>query len=532
MNITHRLLVLFGILFLSKTGIAQISPGELAKVHAHLEGMANCTQCHTLGDKISNEKCLDCHKEIKASLDGSKGFHNSSKVKGKNCTTCHGDHYGKNYDIVHLQKDKFDHNDTGYKLEGKHAKKDCADCHKKGNIKDAQIKKKQETYLGLNDQCLTCHEDFHQNTLSVNCQNCHMTDAFKPASKFDHARAKFQLRGIHTVVSCEKCHSKSIREGKAFQQFAGLQFQNCVDCHKDPHDNKFGQNCKQCHIEDSFKSVKNMGGNFDHSKTGFLLEGRHIQVACKSCHKVSITAPIKHEKCADCHIDYHKGQFKNNGKFPDCSACHDVNGFAQFSFSIEKHNLTKFKLEGAHLATPCFECHKKEKDWNFKDIGEQCVDCHKDIHNNQIDVKYYPAGRCENCHQVKSWSEINFDHQQTAFALEGKHAVVLCRKCHFGSNSEGIENKRFSKLERSCEGCHTDIHHAQFKENKETVCSRCHTFENWKPDKFNHNNTRFKLDGGHKEVACIKCHKVQAEGSNRFINYKFQDILCATCHLR
>ena len=104
-------------------GMAQISPGDLATVHAHLEGMANCTLCHTLGAKVSNEKCLDCHKEIKKRLDESKGFHTSSKVKGKECIICHSDHYGRNYDIVHMVKDKFDHNDTGYKLEGKHAKK-------------------------------------------------------------------------------------------------------------------------------------------------------------------------------------------------------------------------------------------------------------------------------------------------------------------------------------------------------------------------------------------------------------------------
>ena len=35
---------------------AQISPGDLAKVHSQLEGMTNCTKCHTLGDKVSNDK--------------------------------------------------------------------------------------------------------------------------------------------------------------------------------------------------------------------------------------------------------------------------------------------------------------------------------------------------------------------------------------------------------------------------------------------------------------------------------------------
>lgn len=530
-NFVYRFIVIIVTLILSLKGSGQISPGELATVHAHLEGIENCTQCHTLGAKVSNEKCLDCHKEIKAKLDVSKGFHASSKVKGKTCIICHSDHYGRNYDIVHLQKDKFDHNDTGYKLEGKHAKKQCADCHKPENIKDAFIKKKHETYLGLNDECLTCHEDFHQKSLAINCLNCHNYDTFKQASKFEHTKAKFQLRGKHSEVACEKCHSKSVRNGKNFQQFTGLQFQSCVNCHKDPHENKFGQNCKDCHSEDSFKSIRSLGGHFDHSKTGFPLQGRHVQLACKLCHKASITAAVKHERCMDCHKDYHKGQFNRPDKSPDCSECHDVKGFTQFSFSVEKHNQLKFKLEGAHLATPCFECHKKEKEWNFRSIGENCVDCHKDIHQNLIDTKYYPAQRCENCHQVTTWSEINFDHQKTTFALEGKHAQTSCRKCHFESKSGSAINQRFNGLKGNCENCHLDIHQSQFKENSEIVCARCHSFENWKPEKFNHNNTKFKLDGGHKDVACIRCHKVVNQGNTKYINYKIKDISCASCHL-
>jgi len=356
----NRILVIVCLLLLSLKVVAQISPGELAKVHAHLEGMANCTQCHTLGAKVANEKCLECHLEIKARLYDSKGYHASAKVKSKACIICHSDHYGRNYDIVHLVKDKFDHDDTGYKLEGKHATKDCKDCHKRDNISSSELKKKQETYLGLNDQCLTCHEDKHQKTLAVNCQNCHTFEGFKPASKFDHNKAKYSLKAKHAEVSCEKCHLKSVRNGKDFQQFTGLQFQNCGNCHKDPHENKFGQNCKECHVEESFKAAKSLG-QFDHSKTGFPLVGRHVQLSCKLCHKVSITTPVKHANCTDCHKDYHKNQFSREGKSTDCSECHDVTGFTKSSYSIAQHNQTKFRIEGAHLATPCFECHKKRK---------------------------------------------------------------------------------------------------------------------------------------------------------------------------
>lgn len=512
-------------------GFAQISPGELARVHSHLEGMANCTQCHTLGAKVSNDKCLACHKEIKARLDLAKGFHASSKVRGKDCTVCHSDHYGLNFDILHLQKDKFDHNDTGYRLEGKHSGKDCKDCHTAKNIAESELRKKKETYLGLNTLCITCHEDVHVKTLSPNCQNCHTGDAFKPASKFVHSNAKFALNGKHTEVPCLKCHPVTVKNGRNFQHFTGIQFVGCVSCHKDPHENKFGQNCSQCHGEVSFKTIKQIG-QFDHNKTGYPLQGRHLQVNCKSCHKNGITAQVRHEKCIDCHKDYHKNQFAERKSGSDCSDCHDVEGFNHFSFTIDQHNQLSFQLQGSHLATPCFDCHKKGKEWSFRSIGTKCVDCHKDPHLKLINEKYYPEGKCENCHKVFGWSEICFDHRSTDFTLEGKHAVQSCRKCHFREQTTGLMVQKFGDLKKTCETCHKDVHQGQFREGDQNDCRRCHGFENWKAERFDHNATRFKLDGGHKDLACILCHKVVTERGTQFIHYKIKELSCASCHLQ
>ncbi len=44
--------------------VAQLSPGDLARPHAGLEGMANCVSCHELGEGPSDRLCLDCHAEI------------------------------------------------------------------------------------------------------------------------------------------------------------------------------------------------------------------------------------------------------------------------------------------------------------------------------------------------------------------------------------------------------------------------------------------------------------------------------------
>ena len=147
-------------------------------------------------------------------------------------------------------------------------------------------------------------------------------EAFKPASKFDHSKAKYKLLGKHQQVECLKCHKIEELDGKNFQKFTGIPFETCTNCHKDVHENQFGQNCIQCHNEESFHSVKEMK-NFDHSKTNFKLEGKHNLVTCVSCHKTKYTDPIKHDKCSDCHNDYHEKQFAKQGVSPDCAACHN-----------------------------------------------------------------------------------------------------------------------------------------------------------------------------------------------------------------
>lgn len=525
-KILTTILIVFIINF---AAFPQISPGDLAEVHAHLEGMSNCTQCHTLGEKVSNEKCLACHVELKKQIDLQKGYHSSIEIKGKDCFVCHNDHHGRNFDIIRFDKENFNHSLTGYNLLGAHQKKECADCHKKEFISDRKIKDKKYTYLGLNPACLTCHTDYHQNSLSINCDNCHDFELFKPATKFNHNNTKFQLNGKHQEVDCAKCHKVETRNDKKFQEFAGIEFANCTSCHKDVHQNQFGQDCKKCHTEESFHIIAGLA-NFDHNKTNFKLEEKHKTVSCKLCHKTKLTDPLKHAKCTDCHSDYHNNQFAKNGISPDCSKCHTVKGFSDFLFTIDQHNESLFKLEGAHLATPCFACHKKEEKWSFKNIGIRCSDCHEDIHQLFINEKYYPEKACLNCHSVESWASINFDHSNTKFKLLGAHKKQNCRSCHFIKENDGVEYQKFEGLPVNCSNCHSDIHFNQFDVDGETNCTNCHEFENWKAPKFDHNNAAFKLDGKHKDVACAKCHKVQESEQKNYVLYKIKNYKCEDCH--
>lgn len=129
--------------------LAQLSPGKLAQGHSQLEGLSNCTQCHNIGAKIAEQKCLACHKELNARVSAKKGYHASSAVKGKECISCHSDHHGLKFDMIRFDQKTFDHKLTGYELKGGHKISDCKKCHQADHIASPTLKKKPDTFLGF-----------------------------------------------------------------------------------------------------------------------------------------------------------------------------------------------------------------------------------------------------------------------------------------------------------------------------------------------------------------------------------------------
>lgn len=527
-NIYQYIFVLGLLVLFPAVAKSQLSPGELTTAHQNLEGLSNCTKCHVLGEKETTSKCLECHKEIQNLINRKKGYHASEEVEGNDCGNCHGEHYGRDFEIVPFDEEFFEHVIAGFKLEGKHSEIKCADCHKPELIKNKISQKKGTTFLGLDTDCLSCHKDFHQKTLSSDCLSCHNQKAFRPAEKFNHDNSKFKLAGAHKKVKCSLCHKTEEKNNRQFQKFTGLTYSKCNNCHTDVHKNKFGTDCLKCHTVFSFKQDGNLDG-FNHDITNFSLRGKHQLLDCKSCHKGSYTNPLKHENCFDCHIDYHEQQFVSNGIATDCSECHSNDGFKTTSFTFEKHSKTNFRLEGPHLATPCFTCHKKTEKWNFR-IKYACIDCHNNIHENFINEEYMPNNNCLVCHSASVWNEVTFNHELTEFKLEGKHKTVSCRQCHFTEQTDGTVVQNFDKQETTCRSCHADNHNNQFQTNEITTCENCHTVDNWVPEKFNHNNARFKLDGKHINVECAKCHKSKDGLEKNYFVYKFEDISCASCH--
>jgi hypothetical protein len=507
---------------------AQISPGDLTNAHAKLEGISNCTKCHVLGEQVQSSKCLDCHTEIKKLINENRGYHSTGEVKGKDCWSCHSEHHGRNFRIVNFNRKEFDHSKAGFQLTGKHSEIKCEDCHKQLYIQMHEVISRKNTLLGLNQSCKSCHEDVHKGKLGDECGSCHNTTNFNKIENFDHSKAAFKLTGKHVNVACVKCHPNESIDGKLTPKLKGIAFASCENCHKDVHKGKFGNDCQSCHVTSGFHVINQKA--FDHNKTNYPLVGKHQSVNCAKCHGNDLNSKPRHQNCVDCHSDYHNGEFTFEAKVKDCSKCHTVNGFEPSTFTIAEHNQIDFKLTGSHLAVPCKSCHYKVDKWHFRQIGEKCIDCHKNVHGSEITEKYMQNNNCSGCHLTENWITINFDHSKTTFPIAGKHKDVSCGKCHYKEEESGKKVFRFVTTDSKCESCHKDIHYGQFSENGNSNCGRCHTSDNWKPEKFNHEKTRFSLAGAHQKLGCVKCHPTVSENNNQFIKYKLEDFKCASCH--
>ncbi len=515
------------IICISISVFPQISPGDLSRAHSKFEGMSNCTKCHVLGDKVTNQKCLDCHSEIKELVSSARGYHGSRDVRGKECVDCHSEHHGLNFKLIRFDQNSFDHNKTGYPLSGKHSEVKCADCHNANNISNPKMKQHKGTYLGLNSECSSCHSDAHNKTLGSKCSSCHSTEGFKPAKLFDHNTAAFRLRDAHTRVDCAKCHLSLASNTKEKVIFSVAKFSKCSDCHKDVHSGKFGDNCTECHNTVSFNAVATT--KFDHNKTNFPLAGAHVTVKCSDCHGNSLTSKPKHTLCTDCHKDFHKGQFVREGKVRDCSGCHSIDAFTPSLFTIEAHNKSRFQLTGRHLSVPCFSCHRKGEEFQFTGIKSRCIDCHENIHRDEIRSEFLPDQKCESCHNTEGWHDVKFDHAVTKFPLVGKHSIPKCAECHTNKDINSGVRFLFSSVKNNCINCHSDIHFGQFG-NVSQECLKCHNYESWKPVLFNHTATRFPLTGAHEKVDCSKCHITIETVKGKYKKFKMEDYRCVACH--
>ncbi|MBL8955740.1 MAG: hypothetical protein JNK82_33510 [Myxococcaceae bacterium] len=553
------------------------SPGELTKAHHHLEGLQNCTQCHPAGQQLSQGSCLECHAELKPQLAKGRGLHGRIAAAQRDCEHCHHEHRGLTAPIIEWGaggKNGFNHARTGWALRGGHLEAACGDCHQQRRIALAPVRAllekhpTRETYLGLPTQCGACHFDEHRDQVGQVCDGCHVEKSWKPAPGFDHGQSGYPLTGKHARVACEKCHPRLRDETTAkptfpapkaetYLKYSPLEHQTCLECHKDPHDGRFGQRCSSCHTTEGWSVIRNASQERAfHDKTRYPLEGEHLEAPCTGCHGPWPGHPAKFKglkfgACSDCHADAHLGQLAK----PACEACHAVDGFTPVRFGVTQHGSTRFPLGGAHTTVGCLACHphtaslearipggvrvelKRRKRpelfsfaaLDFKRPLDKCESCHADAHAGQLKDK-----PCSSCHRTTSFSALDFDHDTgSAWPLSGKHAEVKCAKCH-APDKKG-QPVLYRGLATTCAGCHADVHAGQLARvrGQVTDCERCHETTAFKPAKFVHEPpfTPFLLDGRHATSSCERCHRpVKVAGQLTAVRYKPLPQTCEGCH--
>jgi hypothetical protein len=585
MTLRHALALLLAAAPLGAHGVDLLSPGELSRAHASLEGTAACTKCHPAGGKLSADACLACHAELRDRIAAGKGLHGRMAPGDRACEKCHHEHEGRDFALVSWGKEgraAFDHARTGTPLAGKHRKADCAKCHDPRFVADPAVKEllakqpQRRTFLGAPTACSPCHADEHRGQLGVDCARCHVDEKWKPAPRFDHAKAAYKLAGKHAKVACEKCHPRqespppegasqvAVVVPSAATRYKGLKFAACGDCHKDPHAGKFGAACTSCHVVDDWRKLTGAAAEKAfHEKTKYPLRGGHVNAPCKGCHgpfpgeKKERLKGLAFAACTDCHADAHLGQIPVGARDArTCDACHGVEGWTPVRYELEDHARGKYPLEGAHRAAACAGCHPKDPQAASRvpaavrarltamgrpvraaearirvEHAADCRTCHKDPHAGQFEARLKQRG-CEACHQVASWRRLAFDHgKDSRWPLEGKHAKAACGSCHRPGEGGTV---RYRPLETACAACHADPHAAQFAVNGATDCGRCHEAEGWKrPLKFQHRDpfTKFALDGKHAPLTCEKCHPdVAVAAGAKVRRYRPLPVACEGCH--
>ncbi len=534
---------------------AQISPGPLSRAHQSLTGATNCTTCHKLGAAEASFKCLDCHAEISMRLAARKGLHASYHIEpgsSQECARCHSEHNGEDFPLIKWDPKTFDHKQTGYVLEGKHAGLACNRCHTADRIPPSErstikVKDLSKTFLGISPACVTCHQDEHKGRLGPNCLQCHNFSDWKTVTvgQFDHSKTRYPLTGLHAQVACQKCHTPGA-DNKP--RYTGIPFEKCADCHSDPHRGSFVQTCESCHNTNSWKriSLTVVNERFDHSKTKFPLLGKHTSVDCAQCHAGGdFKKPLVFQKCMDCHKpDPHNGQFAKRPDGGECASCHTVEGWKPSTFTAKDHASSAYPARGKarHGAVHAVP-HPEGKGHSLPD---QIPALHRLPQRSacQTICGCSLFQRCERCHNLKGYKPSTFTlarHKETHFVLSGGHIAVPCGDCHKESTEfKPKPSALYHWQNLTCTSCHADPHKAQFKERMQVVradgsatgCEACHSTKSWKElSRFDHSKTSFPLVGSHRATACIDCHKPpNLETGLINVDFKAAPSKCEDCH--
>ena len=231
----------------------------------------------------------------------------------------------------------------------------CGECHA-ANRKRSDISKPD--LIGADHrQCMECHRSWSGST---DCVQCHQ---LKGKGKKENSKNLKPVR-IHPEL---KIPEKITFETNSSQG-------KIITFYHDQHINYFGNDCSDCHTNQS----------------------------CNKCHaapgaqKVSnMTTAEKHLKCSSCH---------NTKSSATCTTCHANKEMPGFNHVAR----TGFDITRFHGKLACSRCHTTKG--TFTGLRPECVNCHG------------------------KWTQDNFKHRVTGVVLDETHSALDCTDCHQEKN--------------------------------------------------------------------------------------------------
>lgn len=214
-------------------------------------------------------------------------------------------------------------------------------------------------------------------------------------------------------------------------------------------------------------------GDFDHTATGFALDGNHATLDCESCHIGAVFDELP-TRCDQCHDGVVAvGVPPNHIPVVDsCDVCHTTQGFeASAAVTTMDHsilgaqpcsschdNVTATGKGPTHVQTTaeCDLCHNVNT-WTISGAPDHstflpgsCSDCHNNItasgkpadHINTTDL-------CDACHQPfpASWAPV------PPSAVDHTQVIGTCSSCHNNITASGKPPGHISSTD-NCNACH------------------------------------------------------------------------------
>jgi Cytochrome c7 and related cytochrome c len=403
-----------------------------------------CTDCHVNNNynfSSANTDCYGCHQAAwnsTPSFGGNVPNHITAGFPTSLCSQCH--------DTVAWTNSTFNHASTGFPLQSSHqiapAGKvtGCDQCHK-GNYSSLAI---QPTDCG-NSQChLTTWQQTNNPTHSAagapfaaaNCSTCHNPTLWTSVV-FNHAATGWPLTGSHQLapagkaVACTDCHT-----GNNYNLTAANT--DCYGCHQTawqsttamagsiPNHVTAGFStsmCSTCH-----DTVLWSDGKFDHSTTGFPLQGPHMLPP-----RTTVTGAIGPmvNACTDCHTG---GNYAAGYPTMDCYGCHQT-----YYTNAQTYGATVPNHITASYPTACVSCHTtyattawlgavfNHTFFRIPHHGSVCSDCH-------IVATDYKQFSCENCHTQPNAHRPGMSHPNVCSPSPAcwYNPPTRCYDCHKG----------------------------------------------------------------------------------------------------